>query len=121
MVSNTPEILTDLESDVIDALSIGDSIRIQVDKKSFTGTIVAISRAAGSNLLYSTRISVPDATGLIGSAASLTFQASREISDVGLVQKIVLPLKSVKIISEQEGEISLLGSGNTIIYKSIRL
>lgn len=121
VVSNTPEILIDLESDIVKSLTLGDSVKISVNKKSFTGTIVAVSRAAGTNLLYATRISVPDAVGLIGSAVNITFQISRELTDSSITEKIILPLKSVKIISEQEGEISLLGSGNMITYKSVRL
>ncbi len=121
VVSNTPEVLIDLESDIVGGLTVGERVSVTVDKKSFTGTVAAISRAAGTNLLYTTRISVPEATGLIGSAVSITFQASRELSDSSIAEKVVLPLKAVKIISEQEWEISLLGSGNTIKYKSIRL
>ena len=52
---------------------------------------------------------------------SLTFQVSRELTDSNIAEKIVLPLKSVKIISEQEGEISLLVGANIITHKSVRL
>lgn len=121
VVSNAPEVLIDLDFDLVSSMNVGDAVRVQVDQKTFTGTVAAISRAAGANLLYSTRISVPDATGLIGSAATVIFQASREITSTTTTEKLILPLKSVKIISEQEGEISLLGTGNTVIYKSVRL
>ena len=121
VISNAPEVLIDLESDIIWSLKLGDSVRVLVDQKPFTGTITAISRAAGTNLLYATRISVPNATWLIGSAVSLTFQASRELTDSNIAEKIILPLKSVKIISEQEGEISLLVGANIITHKSVRL
>ncbi len=121
VISNAPEVLVDLESEIADSLNIGDTIRVEVDKKFFTGSIIAMSKAAGANLLYTTRISVPEAKGMIGNAANLIFTASREISDSSGKEKIVLPLRAVKIVSEQEGQISILGTGNTLIYKSVKL
>ncbi len=121
IVSSTPEIVIDLDVDIARLISIGDDVSISVEKKIFAGTITAVSRTAWANLLYTTRISMPDATGYIGSAASIVFTASRESTNTDTHQSISLPLKSVKIISEQEGEIALLGSGNTITYKSVSL
>ena len=36
VVSNAPEVLIDLESEIADSLNIGDPVRVQVDKKFFT-------------------------------------------------------------------------------------
>jgi multidrug resistance efflux pump len=121
VISNSPEVLIDLESEIADSLNIGDRVQIQVDKKLFTGSIIAMSQAAWANLLYTTRVSVPDAVGLIGNAANIIFTASREISDVSGKEKIVLPLRAVKIVSEQEGQIAILSSGSTIVFKSVKL
>lgn len=121
IVSSTPEVVIDLDANIAESLNVGDNVGILVGKKSFTGMITAISRTAWVNLLYTTRISIPDATGFIGNAASIVFTASRESINNDTHQSISLPLKSVKIISEQEGEIALLGSGNTIEYKSVLL
>ena len=103
IVSNTPEILIDLDNDIATTLSISDAVTVKVEGKAFTGTVSAISRAANANLLYTTRISIPDALKYIGSAATVSFQGSREADSLSTIsQSIVLPLKSIKIISEQE-------------------
>lgn len=46
VISNSPEVLIDLESEIADSLNIGDRVQIQVDKKLFTGSIIAMSQAA---------------------------------------------------------------------------
>ena len=102
IVSSTPEVVIDLDVDTAKSLNRGDLVGISIEKKTFTGTITAISRTAGENLLYTTRISVPDGAEYIGSAASIVFTASRESTGIDTHQSISLPLKSVKIISEQE-------------------
>jgi multidrug resistance efflux pump len=121
VVSNTPEVVIDLDADIANTLTLWDTIQVKVEDKIFEGAITAISRSAGANLLYTTRISVPDATGFIGTAASIVFAASREVSASGSIQDLILPLRSVKIISEQEWEIALLWSGNTLIYMTVSL
>jgi hypothetical protein len=80
-----------------------------------------VARTAGSNLLYPARISVPGAVGSIWSAVSVVFFLEKESVDETAWENIILPLKSVKIISEQEGEVALLGSGGAISYISLPL
>lgn len=120
VVSNSPEILIDLDKDVASNLLMGDTLQVKVEDKYFTGTVMAISQAASSNLLYTTRISVPDATGNIGSAATVVFTFSKEqTSAIGT--HLAIPLKSIKVLSEQQGELALLWSGNTVTYKTVKL
>ncbi len=121
IVSNTPEVNVDLESSISNNLSVGDTLSVTVGKMTFTGSIIALSRAANTNLLYTTRISVPEARNFLGSAATITFTLSRESTENIQGEITTLPLTAVKIISEQEGELVLLGSGNAIKYRSVRL
>ncbi len=118
IVGKQPEILLDIDSDLANSIVTWDTVQVEVDGKVFDGTITAISRAAWTNLLYTTRISVPDATKYIGSAASITFSSDGTPS---VDTPLTLPLKSVKIISEQEWEIVILAPGNKIEYKDVRL
>ncbi len=121
IASNVPEIVLDVDNEIATNISNGDTVTVKMDAKTFTGTIIAISRTAGANLLYTTRISVPTAIGSLWSAVSVIFSLSKETISADAWKWVILPLKSVKIISEQEWEIALLGSWNTLIYKSIRL
>lgn len=121
IVSNTPEVNLDLESSISNNLSVGDTLSVNIGNDTFTGTITALSRAANTNLLYTTRISVPGASNFLGSAATITFTLSRESTENIQGEITTLPLTAVKIISEQEGELALLGSGNTIEYRSVQL
>lgn len=121
IASNVPEIVLDVNSDIASHISNGDSVTVKMDSKTFTGTIIALSRTAWANLLYTIRISVPSALGSLGSAVNVIFSLSKETISPDAWERVILPLKSVKIISEQEWEIALLGSGNTITYKSVKL
>jgi multidrug resistance efflux pump len=121
IVSNTPEVVIDLDAEIALSLALSDTVKVKVWEKIFEGFIIALSRSAWENLLYTTRISVPDATGLLGSAATIIFTSSREVTSSGSLSDLVLPLRSIKIISEREWEIAILGSGNTLTYKTVRL
>ena len=63
IASNVPEIVLDVDNEIATNISNGDTVTVKMDAKTFTGTIIAISRTAGVNLLYTTRISVPTAIG----------------------------------------------------------
>jgi hypothetical protein len=120
VVSNLPELIIDLDAEIANALRISDSVSVMVWEKSFTGTVTAISRVAGNNLLYTTRVAVPRASLYIGTAAKVLFYLSRE-AEWDTPTSIALPLRAVKIISEQEWEISILGTSGTLLKKSVRL
>jgi multidrug resistance efflux pump len=78
VVSNSPEILVDLDAEIVSSLQAGDEVRVRVGEESFSGTISAIARSAGANLLYATRITVPGATKFIGQAATVIFSSIEE-------------------------------------------
>ncbi len=120
VVSNLPELIIDLDADIATSLSIWDDVGILVWEVALTGSITAISRVAGNNLLYTTRVAVPGASLYIGTAAKVMFHASKE-SSLDTPTSISLPLRAVKIISEQEWEISLLQTDGTLYKKSVRL
>jgi multidrug resistance efflux pump len=119
--SDSPEILIELEYSVVSSLSVGDSLGVMVDNRYFTGSIRAISSVANSSLLYTTRISVPEASDYLGSAASITFSLSKDETSNTSTFGIILPLRSVKIISEQEWEIAILSQSGGVERKSVRL
>lgn len=121
VISNTPEVLLDLDGSIASWLSVGSEVQIKVGEEVLPASVIAISHAAGSNLLYSTRISVPKAQKYIWSAVKVIFTTHKETLASGMVNNILLPLKSVKIISEQEWQIALFGSGNTLTYISVKL
>lgn len=118
IVWKQPEILVDIDNSLADALIVWDTVNVSIENITLTGTITALSKAAGANLLYTTRISVPEATKYLWEAVNITFYPNENLNHS---EVFTLPLKSVKIISEQEWEIALLWSGGKLIFKSVRL
>ena len=121
IVSNLPEVVIDLDAEIALSLSIGDDVWVRIWEKSLTWTISAISRIAGNNLLYTTRVTVPGWAPYIGTAVSLLFMASQASDTDNLTESILLPLRAIKIISEQEGQINILGKDGAIIQKTVWL
>ncbi len=121
VVSNVPEVVINLDGDLAVWLTNGSNVLVKVWSQEFTGSVVAISKAAWSDLLYATRISVPKAQKYIGSAATVIFTSTKETVATWSLDNVLLPLRSVKIISEQEWQIALYGSGWTINYQSVKL
>ena len=121
VASSSPEILIDLDESTSRLISAWDLVQVKSDAKIYTGSVLWVARTAGSNLLYPARISVPGAVESIWSAVSVVFFLEKESVDETAWENIILPLKSVKIISEQEGEVALLGSGGVISYISLPL
>ncbi len=121
VISNTPEVLVDLDGAIASWLSVGSEVQIKIGEQILPASIIAISKAAWSNLLYSTRISVPKAQKYIWSAIKIIFTINKETLASGMIDNILLPLKSVKIISEQEWQVAIFGTGNTLNYKSVKL
>lgn len=120
VVSNLPELVIDLDADIATSLTLWDDVGIMAWEVILTGSITAISRVAGNNLLYTTRVAVPGASLYIGTAVKAIFQASKE-SSADTPMSISLPLRAVKIISEQEWEITLLQDDGSLSKKSVRL
>lgn len=121
IASNNPEILIDLDEETASAIKNGDEVRAQIGKNSYTGKVLAVSRTAGANLLYTTRISVPSALSDLWSAVTVIFTLEKESIDPDAGKNIILPLKSVKIVSEQEGEIVILSTWGVLEYHSVQL
>ncbi len=121
IASNNPEIVIDLDEETASYVKNGDDVSVRIAKNSYTGKVLAISRTAGNNLLYTTRISVPTALADLWSAVSVSFSLRKESLDPEGGKNIILPLKSVKIISEQEWEIAILQTDWTITYNSVNL
>ncbi len=135
VATNIPEIVIDVDSDVAKNVSNGNLVIVKMDEKIFTGTITALSRTAWANLLYTMRISVPTALWNIWSAVNVIFPLLKETISPTAWEWVVLPLKSIKIISEQEWEIAIFSQGktlwnkwerpviieDTISYKSVKL
>lgn len=121
IVSDKPEMTVDVEKNIADGISVWMNVRIVADGTQLTGTIIAVSRVANSNLLYTTRISVPEWSNLIGVSAKVIFTVHNQHPDTS---DLTLPLSALHIVSENEWEIFLLSkSGSELIpkRKSVKL
>ena len=105
VVSDDPQIILDVEWYIAVSLEKWMEIIVISGDSVFTGIVTGISDVANANLLYTVRISVPDAVDVIGESATVRFAIEQTWA-------LIMPLSSLRIISEQEGEISVLtGSG----------
>lgn len=112
-----PQVMIDVDSDLASSLTPGGIVRIDVEWISLTGTITAVSSVSNANLLSTMRISVWNGEKYIGKSATMTFETP-SINGSGA---ILLPINAVKIISEEEGEISLLTASGILEKKSVKL
>ncbi len=115
--SNQPQISVDVDTELAETLSPGESVSIAVDDTTLSGTITAISRIAGNNLLSPVRITVLKWEKYIGQSAVIRFAFGERTQD----DRIFLPINAVKIISEEEGEISVLSASGSISKTSVKL
>lgn len=100
MVSLEPEISLDVEKSVAYGIQVGDAVSIDVSGKILSGTVIAVSRIANSNLLYTTRISVPDGEAMIGQSAKVFFSVRGGSTTSN--KDLSLPLDMIHIVSENE-------------------
>ncbi len=112
-----PQVVLDIDSTLASTLAVGNTLSIRVDTTTLSGTIMAVSRVSNANLLSTIRIAVKDGEKYIGKSASMLFE-SRTKSTNG---SIILPINAIKIISEEEGEVSLLQKNATIEKRSVKL
>lgn len=63
--SNSPEILFEVEANVVPLLTIGSEQMIRYMDKAFTGTVIGLSQVATDTLLYNARISLPATSSLL--------------------------------------------------------
>lgn len=78
-------------------LSVGDTVSAVVNDTTLTGSISAVSRIAGKNMLASVRIAFPNGEAFIGQGAKITFHLpSTEDSK----EYFLIPLNAVTILAE---------------------
>jgi multidrug resistance efflux pump len=102
-----PQIIIDIEPNIVSGLSIGQNVSVTVEEKTLTGVISALSTVANANLLSTVRISILDGQSYIGKSANISFVPN---SNMQWESTLTLPLDSVSIIAEWEWEISIYTS-----------
>ena len=112
-----PQIVLDIDPGISSGLSVGDSLAVQVEGKTLSGIVSAVSAVSNSNLLSTVRINVLGADKYIGKNVSITFLTRGNKAQ----EKIILPIDSVNIIAEGEWEINILAQSGTIEKKTVRL
>lgn len=112
-----PQVVLDIDSNLANTLTVGNALSIRVDTATLSGTIMAVSRVSNANLLSTIRIAVKDGEKYIGKSASMIFE-SRIKNTNGA---ILLPINAIKIISEEEGEVSLLNAKGQIEKRTVKL
>lgn len=109
--SKYPQIIIDIEPNIVSGLIIGQSVWVTVEWKVLTGTISALSTVANANLLSTVRIAVSEWQSYIGKSANILFTPTTTIS---WEETLTLPLDAISIIAEWEWEISIYTSTGTI-------
>lgn len=112
-----PQIIIDIEPSLVSNLTIGQSVRVQVEEKSLTGVISALSTVANANLLSTIRIAIPEWQSYIGKSAQISFSPKNLVE---WKQMITLPLDAISIVAEWEWEISIY-TGTGITRKTIKI
>ncbi len=112
-----PQIIIDIEPNIVSGLSVGQNVNITVEENTLTGVISALSTVANANLLSTVRISILDGQSYIGKSANINFIPN---SSMQWAEILTLPLDSVSIIAEWEWEISIYTSTG-ITRKSVKI
>jgi hypothetical protein len=79
---------------------------------SYTGTVVAVSNVANAALLFTVRIALSETPKLLGEAATVKIPLPSQYP--------IVPSDIVKILSEQEGELTAF-SGGTFVPVPVKL
>lgn len=112
VASRNPEVVFTLDSDSVSLLQIGSNEEVEYEGKTYTGTVVGLSQVATDALLHTARIVLSESPKYLGGVATIHLELKSEYP--------LIPASMVKIVSEQEGELSTL-SGETIAVKSVKL
>lgn len=88
-------------------LSIGQEVSATVGNDTISGKIVSVSIIGGKNLLSSVRIAFENSEKLIGQPTVIHLNLDEKINK----NSFLLPINSVKIVSEWQGKISVLENG----------
>lgn len=112
-----PQVVIDIDSDLASTLITGDTVIISTEWKTLTGIITAVSNISNSNLLSTVRMSIQNGEKYIGKTATIIFQSREKIHS----DTFLLPINSVKIISEEEGEVYIISGTGTLSKKVVKL
>lgn len=112
-----PQMIIDIEPSLVSSLVIGQSVTVIVEDNTLTGVITALSSVANANLLSTVRIAIPEWQAYIWKSAVINFMPENKVDWNGTV---TLPLDSVSIISEGEGEIFIY-TGTGITRRNIKI
>lgn len=115
--SKQPQMIIDIEPNIVSWLTVGQSVNIMVEEKNLTGTIMALSTVANANLLSTVRIAVPEWQAYIWKSAIINFFPQ---NNAGWETLLTLPLDSVSIVSEGEWEIFVY-TGTGISKKTVKI
>ena len=94
LANTNPEVLFDIESDIVPLVKVGSEQTISYQGKDYIGTVVGLSEVAGANLLYTTRIILAETPPLLGQVATIRLKIPTEYK--------ILPTSVVRILSESK-------------------
>lgn len=114
-VGQEAEAIVEIDPRMALFLENGQEVTATIGEEKIVGKITAISSVANKNLLSSVRISFANADNFIGQTANISLNLPNNITPTFL-----LPLNSVKIIAEGQGEIKIFENGE-IRSESVRL
>ncbi|MBX9809025.1 biotin/lipoyl-binding protein [Candidatus Gracilibacteria bacterium] len=112
-----PQIIIDIEPNLVAGLTVGQNVSVTVEEKILTGTISALSTVANANLLSTIRIAIIDGQSYIGKSATIRFSPK---SNIDGITQLTVPLDSISIIAEGEGEVSIYTSSG-ISRKTVKI
>lgn len=110
--SASPEILFEVEVNIVPLLAIGSQQVIRYMDQSFTGTVIGLSQVATDTLLYNARVSLPISSSLLWQVATVELEIKSN--------NPVMPLDAIKIISDKTGEIQVL-EDDKIVTKEVSI
>jgi multidrug efflux pump subunit AcrA (membrane-fusion protein) len=110
--SASPEILFEVEANIVPLLAIGSEQVIRYMDTSFTGTVVWLSQVATDTLLYNARVSLPSSSSLLWQVATIELNIKSN--------NPVMPLDAIKVISDKTGEIQVL-QDDKIVTKEVSI
>jgi multidrug efflux pump subunit AcrA (membrane-fusion protein) len=99
IASRNPEIIFDLDSMSVSLLKTGSTQSVFYDGEVYSGTVVGVSQVANDSLLYSARLTLPTSPKYLGGVATIKLSLSSDY--------VMLPNEVVKIVSEEQGELSV--------------
>ncbi len=111
-----PQIVVDIDTPIANSLTAGNLVSISVDSTTLTGVITAVSNISNANLLSTIRMSIAGGEKYIGKSAVIGFQSVANTAGT-----IRLPVNAVKIVSEEEWEVSLYTGSGTIEKMMVKL